>query len=422
MLCLKILYLFFLKVSLAIIQPYATTDKFTRFSNTLLSLNIKGLNMEKIVDIIEAMAHEKNISLESAIDAFKEALIKTAKRCTTRTSHFEATVDMDKKDYRVQQIITVAKKSDERFEKEPDSVISLEEAQEEYGADIELGDELRSEFVLEEHGRTASYNLFKELQYHIQRRVEQDLFEKYREKVGTIMIGTVNRIDDKENTFIEIGELKGILSQRNRIKGEKFKLGDTVKTLLRYVSIDPEMGMFLELTRTAPKFLEKLMGKEVPEIGDNTVEIIASSRIPGQRAKLALKTDYPNIDPIGAAVGVKGVRINAVSSELSGENIDCVEYSPIPEVFITRALSPAIVQSIKITDTKNKKALVNITNDQKAKAIGKSGINIRLASMLTGYTIELNEIEGISQRSSNSSSSHEVEKTTNTDALADLFK
>ncbi|MCK4441754.1 MAG: transcription termination/antitermination protein NusA, partial [Sulfurovaceae bacterium] len=335
--------------------------------------------MEKIVDIIEAMAHEKNISLESAIDAFKEALIKTAKRCTTYTSNFEAIVDMDKKSYRVQQIITVVKNSDERFEKEPDSVISLEEAQEEYGADIELGDELRSEFVLEEHGRTASYNLFKELQYHIQRRVEQDLFEKYREKVGTVMIGTVNRIDEKENTFIEIGELKGILSQRNRIKGEKFRLGDTVKALLRYVSIDPEMGMFLELTRTSPKFLEKLMEKEVPEIGDNTVEIIASSRIPGQRAKLALKTDYPNIDPIGAAVGVKGVRITAVSSELSNENIDCVEYSPIPEVFITRALSPAIVQSIKITDKKNKKALVNITNDQKAKAIGKSGINIRLA-------------------------------------------
>jgi len=378
--------------------------------------------MEKIVDIIEAMAHEKNITLESAIDAFKEALIKTAKKCTTPSSHFEATVDIDKRDYQVQQIITVVKDNDERLEKEPDSVISLEEAQEEYGADIELGDELRSEFVLEEYGRTASYNLFKELQYHIQRRVEQDLFEKYREKVGTIMVGTVNRIDDKENTFIEIGELKGILSQRNRIKGEKFKLGDTVKALLRYVSIDPEMGMFLELTRTAPKFLEKLMAKEVPEIGDNTVEIIASSRIPGQRAKLALKTDYPNIDPIGAAVGVKGVRINAVSSELAGENIDCVEYSPIPEVFITRALSPAIVQSIKITDTKNKKALVNITNDQKAKAIGKSGINIRLASMLTGYTIELNEIEGITQRKSDSKSTNEVEKTTNTDALADLFK
>ncbi len=379
--------------------------------------------MEKIVDIIEAMAHEKNITIESAVDAFKEALIKTAKRCTTYTSHFEATVDMDVKDYSVEQVITVVKDNDEKLETEPDAVITLKEAQEEYGSDIELGDELRSAFILEDHGRTASYNLFKELQYHIQRQVEQDLFEKYREKVGSVMIGTVNRVDDDENTFIEIGELKGILSQRNRIKGEKFKRGDTVKALLRYVTIDPEMGMFLELTRTSPKFLEKLMQKEVPEIGDESVLIMAASRIPGQRAKLALKTDFPNIDPIGAAVGVKGVRINAVSSELSGENIDCVEYSPIPEVFITRALAPAIVQSVRITSTTDKKASINITSDQKAKAIGKSGINIRLASMLTGYTLELKEIEGITERSSDSSNAHvEIEKTTNTDALADLFK
>ncbi len=380
--------------------------------------------MEKIVDIIEAMAHEKNISLESAVDAFKEALIKTAKRCTSHSSHFEATVDMDKKDYSVEQVITIVKDDDERLETEPDAFISLEEAQEEYGSDLELGDELRSAFILEDHGRTASFNLFKELQYHIQRQVEQDLFEKYREKVGSVMIGTVNRVDDDENTFVEIGELKGILSQRNRIKGEKFKRGDTVKALLRYVTIDPEMGMFLELTRTSPKFLEKLMEKEVPEIGDESVLIMAAARIPGQRAKLALKTDYPNIDPIGAAVGVKGVRINAVSSELNGENIDCVEYSPIPELFITRALAPAIVQSVKITSTTDKKASINITSDQKAKAIGKSGINIRLASMLTGYTLELNEIEGITERSSDSSNNApaEIEKTTNTDALADLFK
>lgn len=380
--------------------------------------------MEKIVDIIEAMAHEKNISLDSAVDAFKEALVKTAKRCSTYSSAFEATIDMNVKNYSIEQIITVVEESDERLESEPDAVISLAEAQEEYGSDIELGDELRSEFVLENYGRTASFNLFKELQYHIQRKVEQDLFEKYKEKVNTVLIGTVARVDDEGNTFVEIGELKGLLSQRNRIKGEKFKQGDTVKALLRYVSIDPEMGMFLELTRTAPKFLEKLMAKEVPEIEDESVQIMASARIPGQRAKLALKTDFPNIDPIGAAVGVKGVRINAVSGELNGENIDCVDYSPIPEVFITRALSPAIAQSVKIIEGKEKKAIINITSDQKAKAIGKAGINIRLASMLTGYNIELNEIEGITDRTGESSgnASSEPEKTTNTDALADLFK
>lgn len=383
----------------------------------------KGYLMEKIVDIIEAMAHEKNISLESAVGAFKEALIKTAKRCTSYSSAFEATVDMDVKDYTVEQVITIVKDDDERLESEPDAVISLKEAQEEYGEDLELGDQLRSPFILEDHGRTASFNLFKELQYHIQRQVEQDLFEKYRNKVNTVMIGTVNRVDDDDNTFVEIGELKGLLSQRNRIKGEKFKRGDTIKALLRFVSIDPEMGMFLELTRTSPKFLEKLMAKEVPEIEDESVQIMASARIPGQRAKLALKTDFPNIDPIGAAVGVKGTRINAVSSELDGENIDCVDYSPIPEVFITRALSPAIAQSVKVTSAKEKKAVVNITSDQKAKAIGKSGINIRLASMLTGYTIELNEIEGVTDRTGESSGNiPEVEKTTNTDALADLFK
>ena len=379
--------------------------------------------MEKIVDIIEAMAHEKNISVESAVDAFKEALIKTAKRCTTYTSEFEATVDMDRKDYTVEQVITIVKDDDERLETEPDAVMSLSEAQEEYGADLELGDQLRSPFILEDHGRTASFNLFKELQYHVQRQVEQDLFIKYKEKVNTVMIGVVNRVDEKENTFIEIGELKGLLSQRNRIKGEKFKKGDTVKALLRFVSIDPEMGMFLELTRTAPKFLEKLMAKEVPEIEDGSVQIMATARIPGQRAKIALKTDFPNIDPIGAAVGVKGIRINAVSSELNGENIDCVDYSPIPEVFITRALSPAIAQSVKVVQGEEKKAIINITSDQKAKAIGKAGINIRLASMLTGYTIELNEIEGVTDRTGESSgNSPEIEKTTNTDALADLFK
>jgi N utilization substance protein A len=380
--------------------------------------------MEKIVDIIEAMAHEKNISLDAAVDAFKEALVKTAKRCSSYSSAFEATVDMNAKNYSIEQVITVVEEDDERIESEPDAVISLSEAQEEYGSDIELGDQLRSEFVLEDYGRTASFNLFKELQYHIQRKVEQDLFEKYKEKVNTVLIGTVARVDHEGNTFVEIGELKGLLSQRNRIKGEKFKQGDTVKALLRYVSIDPEMGMFLELTRTAPKFLEKLMAKEVPEIEDESVQIMASARIPGQRAKLALKTDFPNIDPIGAAVGVKGVRINAVSAELNGENIDCVDYSPIPEVFITRSLSPAIAQSVKIIEGKEKKAIINITSDQKAKAIGKAGINIRLASMLTGYNIELNEIEGVTDRTGESSgnASYESEKTTSTDALADLFK
>ena len=379
--------------------------------------------MEKILDIIEAIAHEKNISKESAVEAFKDAAVMTAKRLTTRESSFEVTIDNDTKTYTIHRVITVVKDDDERLEEEADSYIALSEAQEEYDSELEVGDQLRSEMVLEDYGRTAAANLFRELEYHIQRRIEQDLFEKYKSKVGSVIIGTVNRVDDEENTYVEIGELKGIMSQRNRIKGESFKVGDTLKALLRFVSIDPQFGMFLELTRTSPKFLEELMKKEVPEIQDGAVDIISSSRIPGERAKIALKTDQLNIDPIGAAVGQRGVRINAVSGELDDENIDCIEYSPIPEMYITRALSPAIVKSVKIEnrDTSEQKAIVDITTDQKAKAIGKSGINIRLASMLTGYQIELNEVEGITDRSASTTEAEAQEKTADTSALENLF-
>ena len=378
--------------------------------------------MEKILDIIEAIAHEKNISKENAIEAFKDAAVMTAKRLTTRESTFEVLIDEDTRTYAIQRVITVVKDDDERLEEESDSYMALSEALT-YDDGIEVGDQIRSEMVLEDYGRTAAANLFRELEYHIQRRIEQDLFEKYKSKVGTVIIGTVNRVDDEENTYVEIGELKGIMSQRNRIKGESFKVGDTLKALLRFVSIDPQYGMFLELTRTSPKFLEKLMEKEVPEIQDGAVDIISSSRIPGERAKVALKTDQLNVDPIGAAVGQRGVRINAVSAELNDENIDCIEYSPIPEMYITRALSPAIVKSVKIEnrDTSEQKAIVDITNDQKAKAIGKSGINIRLASMLTGYQIELNEVEGITDRSASTTEMENQEKSTDTSALESLF-
>ena len=384
--------------------------------------------MGKILDIIESIAHEKNISREHAIEAFKEALINTAKRLTSQTSTFDVVIDDDKKTYSVNKVITVVADDDEKLYTKDrddntiksDSFMSLSDAKE-YGDDVEVGDQLTEEFVLEDYGRTASANLFKELEYHIQRRIEQDLFEKYKEKLGKVLIGTVARVDNENNTHVEIGELKGVLTQRNRIKGESFKQGDTIKALLRYVSVNPKLGLFLELTRTSPKFLDALLKNEVPEIADGVVEIVNSARIPGERAKVALKTDQLNVDPIGATVGVKGVRINAVSSELNGENIDCIEYSPIPEIFITRSLSPAIAQSIKV-DNEEKKAIVNITSDQKAKAIGKSGINIRLASMLTGYAIELNEIEGITDRQASSNEAKETEKTTDTTALADLFK
>jgi N utilization substance protein A len=172
-----------------------------------------------------------------------------------------------------------------------------------------------------------------------------------------------------------------------------------VKAVVRRVNIDKANGIQIELSRTSPKFLEELLALEVPEIADDVVLVEKCARIPGERAKVALISMHPQVDPVGATVGVKGVRINAVSEELMGENIDCIEYTSVPELFIARAMSPAIISSVIIEgDLKDEehpaKAIVTLPSDQKSKAIGKSGINIRLASMLTGYTIELVERDG----------------------------
>ncbi len=383
--------------------------------------------MKKIFSIVESISHEKGISYDKAMEAFKEALINTAKRLEGENCHFDVEIDKDKQEFKIYRAVTVI--SDEQeFEitiEELDKFISITDAKYDYGEDIEIGDVIRTEINLDDYGRTAASNLLRELEYHIQRQIENELFEKYKSKVGKIIIGTVTRIDERNDTHVEIGELKGILSQRNRIKGESFRVGDTIKALLRYVKIDKKTGMSLELSRTSPKFLEELLKKEVPEIQDGYVEIVGSSRIPGERAKVALKSDRADIDPVGSTVGQKGVRINAVSQELNGENIDCIEYSPIPEIFVSRALSPAIVKGVKIENknTSEQKAVVDITADQKAKAIGKSGINIRLASMLTKFQIELNEVEGVSETASTATTQTATqEKNRDISALENLFK
>ncbi|VUA75066.1 Transcription termination protein NusA [Campylobacter coli] len=187
-------------------------------------------------------------------------------------------------------------------------------------------------------------------------------------------------------------------------------MGDVVKAVIRRVYTDK--GIKMELSRTSPKFLECLLEAEVPEIKDGYVSVVKCARIPGERAKIILQANGANIDPVGATVGVKGVRINAVSKELHNENIDCIEFSNEPEILIARALAPAIVSSVKI---ENEKAIVTLNSEQKSKAIGKSGINIRLAGMLSGYEIELNEVNA--RTTSNTLSNEEALKN-----LQDLFK
>lgn len=380
--------------------------------------------MEKIIDIIDSIAYEKGLKVSDVEIALKDAFIKTAKKMINPDLKFDAEIDRAKKRLKLFQKIEVVANDSELLENENKNYISLSDAKN-VDSSLDVGDFLEYDLEFEHMGRNAATILHSNLEYNIQRYLEENMLKKYKDKIGKIVHGSITYIDKLENTYIEIGEVKGILPRKNRIKGEKFKVGDVIKAVVKAVNIDKAKGLMVEISRTTPKFLEALLTMEVPELKDEKVTIEASARIPGERAKIALSTTEGNIDPIGAVVGVKGVRINAVSAQLKGENIDCVEYSAVPEIFISRALSPAIVKSVQYTKAGNydekAKAVVTITADQKSKAIGKNGLNIRLASMLTKTDIEIVEIDGVSV-SENGAENAPQEKTKDVASLEALFK
>ncbi|MGB3751816.1 MAG: transcription termination factor NusA [Arcobacteraceae bacterium] len=402
--------------------------------------------MEKIIDIIDSIAYEKGLKVSDVENALKESLIKTAQKMQDDTLVYEAEIDRTNKELKLAQKIEVvanddikltgeAREEQNDYEKEheieaklinPENFISLEEAKE-IDADLDIGDFLSYDLEFESMGRNAATILFSNLEYRLQRFTEDNLFKKYNDQVGDTITSVVTQVDSNDNTFIEIGEVKGILPRKNRIKGESFKVGDALRAVVKSVNIDKQHGLVVEVSRTSPKYLESLLALEVPELKDGKIIIENSARIPGSRAKIALSTLEANIDPIGAIVGVKGVRINSVSAQLNGENIDCIEYTPILEMFVARALSPAIVKSVKIekgAGEKGKdKAIVTIAEDQKARAIGKVGLNIRLASMLTKCEIELNVLEGATTGAEETTgNSGNQQPTKDVSELASLFK
>lgn len=356
-----------------------------------LQTSIKGKILERIVDIIESIANEKSLPVEEVSKRVVLAITNTAKRLFGDDKDFS--VDVKKTLCVYQNLIVVADNDD--LVKDENKYISLSKARVE-SSEVEIGDTLKYEISFLNLDRTAVNWLYKELEYNVQRLVEERLFKKYQEMIDKLIYGTVVFVDNDENTFIEFDEVRAVLPRKNRIKGEKFKVGDVLKAVIKHVSVDKKMGLKVEISRTSPKFLNALLALEVPEIKDNYIEIINSARIPGERAKVLLKANSNSVDAVGASVGAKGVRINAVSKELNGESIDCVEYSPELAIVISRALAPAMINSVSINGDVAK---VVINHDQKSKAIGKQGINIRLCNMLTGLQIELVENGGNEEQS-----------------------
>ncbi len=280
---------------------------------------------------------------------------------------------------------------DDRVLYNPEHHILLEDAKKiKKGA--ELGDEIS--FPLEskgDYGRIASQTAKQVIMQKIREAERSSVLDEFGAREGDIVTGTVQRIE-RGNIFIDVGRAVGILPYEEQIPGERFTQGERVRSFMYKVEDGPK-GVVLRLSRSHPKFLIKLFENEAPELASGTIEIKAVAREAGSRSKIAVATNDQYIDPVGALVGQRGVRVSTVTGELHGEKIDVIEWSENPSEFIEDALSPAKIASVEI-DEENREAKITVSEDQQSLAIGKGGQNVRLAAKLTGWRIDIKSVAG----------------------------
>lgn len=243
-----------------------------------------------------------------------------------------------------------------------------------------------------DYGRIAAQTAKQVIMQKIREAEKTSVVAEFGEREGSIVTGTVQRIE-RGNIFVDMGRATGLLPYEEQIPGERFSQGERVRAFLYRVEESPR-GVFLRLSRSHPKFLEKLFEAEAPELANGSVLIKAIAREAGYRSKIAAEAKDTHIDPVGALVGQRGVRVSTVMSELRGEKIDIIEWSADPKKFIEEALSPAKILEIKAND-EEKSAVVMVSEDQQSLAIGKGGQNVRLAAKLTGWKIDIQSAGGV---------------------------
>ena len=281
--------------------------------------------------------------------------------------------------------------NDKRTKFNPEHHIMLEDAKK-MKKDVQLDDEI--EFPLEtkdDFGRIAAQTAKQVIMQRLREAEKQSVLEDFGEKEGEVVSGTVQRFE-RGNLYIDLGRTVGIMPYEEQIPGERYRQGERIRALLYQVDESPR-GSFIKLSRTRPEFLTKLFESESPELASGIVKVKAVAREPGSRSKIAVYAEDDHIDPIGALVGGRGVRVSTVTSELGGEKLDIIEWSEYPEEFIESALSPAEVMSVELNE-KEKSARVEVAEDQQSLAIGRGGQNVRLAAKLTDWKIDIYTIGG----------------------------
>ena len=342
-----------------------------------------------LIDTFKDFKETKNIDRTTLISVIEDSFRSVLQKTYGSDENFDVIVNPDKGDFEIYRNRVVVEDGEVQNE---NAEISLTEAQQ-IDKDFEVGEEVSEKVEFAKFGRRAILTLRQTMASKILDLEHDNLYNKYVDKVGQIVSGEVYQIWKREMLLLDDEGNELLLPKGEQIPGDFFRKGETARAVvLRVDNLNNNPKIIL--SRTSPEFLRRLLEQEVPEINDGLITVQRIARIPGERAKIAVESYNERIDPVGACVGVKGSRIHGIVRELHNENIDVINYTSNIKLFIQRALSPAAVSSITL-DEEKKKAEVYLQPDQVSLAIGKNGDNIKLASMLTGYTIDVfRELDG----------------------------
>jgi transcription termination/antitermination protein NusA len=340
---------------------------------------------KELIYVIQQIGNEKGIGTEVLFEALESALLSASKKTMGVADNVRMHLDRQTGGLRVYARKKVVERVDD-----PKLEISVAEAQA-LNSEAQLDDEIEQELPPQEFGRIAAQTAKQVILQRVRDAERDAIYSEFIDKEGKIVRGVVHRIE-KRNVIVELGKAEGVILEREQIPGERYNPGDRVRAYLLEVKKTAK-GPQIVLSRTHPGLLARLFETEIPEIAEGIVQVKAAAREPGERAKVAVSSAKRDVDPIGACVGLRGTRIQVISRELRGEKIDIVEWAPEPATFVARALSPAKVSSVTVTeseiDEEQRSVLVVVPDNQLSLAIGKRGQNARLAAKLTGIRVDI---------------------------------
>lgn len=341
---------------------------------------------KEILYVVDAVSNEKGVDKEIIFEAIEAALATATRK--KHGSDIDVRVQIDRKsgDYDTYRRWEIVEANEDGSLESPLREITLEAAQVEE-PDIQLGDFVEEQIESVEFGRIAAQTAKQVIVQKVREAERARVVDAYIDKVGELVMGTVKRVE-RGNVYLDLGEnVEAIIPRDEVIPREAIRAGDRLRGYLKEVRAE-NRGPQLFVSRTAPEFLIELFKLEVPEVGQELIEIVSGARDPGSRAKIAVKSNDPRLDPVGACVGMRGSRVQSVSNELAGERVDIILYDENPAQFVINAMSPAEVVSIVVDEDSNTMD-VAVDEDKLSQAIGRGGQNIRMASQLTGWELNV---------------------------------